>query len=188
MTVAAMFSRHLNEEALVDLAEGAGSAQASQHLASCPLCAEKLEGFRAGLVLASEAEVPEPSAIYWQAFRGQVQRRIAAEGTSPGWTRAWRWLPAAAVLVGLAAFPLVGHGPRHATPLRQAETLEAWVPLPAAEEDNGLLVLESLVVDQGTVTIVAADESPNEAVLGLSDEENDALGKLLRGRLREGSL
>jgi hypothetical protein len=92
-------AKHLSAENLMDLVEGVGDGGARAHLASCSPCRSLLDEAVVGLAWAREAEVPEPSPLYWEAFRRQVGRRIVREVRT-----AWRWrliplLAASAALV-----------------------------------------------------------------------------------------
>ena len=175
--------RHLNDESLMDVLDGAQGGSAARHVALCASCAERLAEAREGLSLARAAEVPEPPALYWQSFPRRVAARLEAAGPSP---RRWRWLvPTVATAVALAA--VVAIVPRQVPEARPspAHTLAAWSALPPAEADPGLPVLQA----------VASDLDPAlecgglaECLADLSDEESQDLVQMLRPAVKDGSL
>ena len=175
-----MAMRHLSDEALMDALEGAGRGPAAEHLASCAGCAARLAQGREGLDLTHAVTVPEPPGLYWESFPRQVARRIDAGAAVRPWGS---WVArglATAVAVGAAlailARPVLLREPS-ATGARANQTLPAWSPLPAAEEDPGLPVLQALgpgvapAVECGGLADCLAD---------LSDEESRDLVRTLR--------
>ena len=139
---------------------------------------------RRGFALAREAEVPEPSPFYWEAFRRQVGHRLVAE-ERPAW-RAWLLPLAAAAAALVVALPFVMRTPE--SPAGGAAPLPSWAALPPAEEDDGLAVLEGLGVVESDL-VAMQDGSDLAAELGdLSDEERAAFADLLRRRMEEGAL
>jgi hypothetical protein len=175
--------RHLSDEALMDVLDGAQGGASARHVAACESCAGRLAEAREGLALARAAEVPEPPGLFWQTF----PRRVAAEVATEPARRRWRgWIvPTFATAVALAA--VVAIIPRHSieTPPSPAPTLAAWSALPPAEADPGLPVLQA----------VAADPDPAlecgglaECLADLSDEESADLVQMLRPAVKDGSL
>lgn len=163
----------MSDEALMDVMDGAGAAEAGEHLRSCADCRERLEEARAGMALAIEAEVPEPSPLYWEGFSRQLGRRLGAQ------PRPWRFvlLPAmAAMAAGLTLVMVRPHG--ESKPLEPPVAfLPAWSPLPAGEEDPGLTALQSVAVDLEPEAECARVE---ECVADLSDDEGGDLAAMLR--------
>jgi hypothetical protein len=170
-------TRHVSDESLPDLAEGGGSEAERAHAAACPPCAARVEETRAALDLARRADVPEPSPLYWEAMRRGVGRRIAEE---PRRTQRWAWLApmaAATAVVAVVAF-LAGRPP---APSASPEPgLPAWSPLPPAEDDASLEVMEGLAATD--VEAGELDEGRGVAAFlaGLSDEDYGALVESLR--------
>src|SRR5712672_889696 len=78
---------HLNAEALVDIAEGTRPETAAPHLASCEACRAQVRELRAMISAAQDAEVPEPSPLFWDHLSSRVGEAVAAEGAS---RRSWR--------------------------------------------------------------------------------------------------
>jgi hypothetical protein len=185
-------AKHLTEAGLLAAADGLEDPAERAHLEACPACREALSGLRDGLDLARRASgVPEPSPQYWDSFRLQVERRIAAEA-GPSW-RALVWarfglaslVPAVAVAVLLIAFgPVMRSGAGGAG--GPAPLLPAWQALPAAPDDAGLEVLQGLAL-QGTDLQAAAEcHSVVECVGDLDDEDSQALADALRKEIPEG--
>jgi len=182
--------RHLSDETLMDALESAAGGAVAEHLAACPACTARLEEARIGLELTREAAVPEPPGIYWQSFPRQVARRIDAAPAArawPAWT-AGTWIArglAATVAVGGALVFLAMPGQRREpspAPTTAAQTLPAWSPLPAAEEDPGLPVLQAL----GPAVIPAVECSGvADCLADLSDEESQDLVDSLRASVKE---
>jgi hypothetical protein len=180
-----MAMRHLSDEALMDALEGAGGGPAAGHLASCADCAARLDEARLGLDLTAVATVPEPPGVYWQSFPRQVARRIDAAPAVRPWGM---WIArgvAATVAVAAAVATLslaLSQRQYSRPPVEVAQTLPAWSPLPAAEEDPGLPVLQALGADA-----VPAMECVGlaECLADLSDEESQDLVRSLRAGVRE---
>jgi len=184
--------RHLSDETLMDALDSAAGGRVAEHLAACPACAARLQDARLGLELTREATVPDPPGIYWQSFPRQVARRIDAAPAHPlrTWTATtWiaRGLVAAVAAGGVLAF-LATPGLRKEplpSPTTAARTLPAWSPLPVAEEDPGLPVLQAL----GPAVIPAVECSGlAECLADLSDEESQDLVNSLRAGLKGTSL
>jgi len=177
-------TRHLSDERLLEAMESGPDAAARAHLEACGECRALLEEAKAGLALASEAEVPEPSPFYWEAFRRQVGHRLVADER-----RSWRvWLlPLAAAAAALVvALPFVMRSPE--SPAGGPAPVPSWAALPPAEEDDGLAVLEGLGVVESDLVAMRDDSDLAEELGDLSDEEEAAFTDLLRRRMEEGAL
>src|SRR5262245_17694670 len=100
---------HLTHEELLELAEGTRLESSAPHLAACGECRDELAGLRAMLSAATEADVPEPSPLFWDHFSARVRAAVAVEqaGTEkramPDWL-SWKIaLPVAACLIAFFA-------------------------------------------------------------------------------------
>jgi hypothetical protein len=171
----------VRDDELMDAAEGTASAGVRRHVQACAACRERVQDAASGLDLARAADVPEPSPLYWEAFRRQVGRKVGAE-------RRWRpaaWAPAlAAAAVAVMAIGLL-------TPDRQAlqptSTLPAWsASLPSAEEEGGLAQLSTLATEAEDLAL-AGCSGVADCLSGLSEEETMALADLLSQELGTGS-
>lgn len=168
-------ARHVTDETLLDALEGTADAESRRHAEACAACAERVEEARGGRVLAREAEVPEPSALYWEAFRRNVGRRI--ESDSAG--RSWRW---ACLPVVAAAAAVLLAVPALRPPFSPAPVLPAWSALPPADQDAGLAVLEGLDIAEADLSAVDGERDMIESLADLSDEEARAFQDALRNR------
>lgn len=174
---------HASVEDLMGVLEGQGARHALSHLDGCAQCRARLEHAREGLLAGRDVDVPEPSPLYWEAFRRQVSRRISADERALGWWRLGPALIAAALLVALVSvLPFRIHGPG-ASPVPQ--TLPAWSALPALEDDGGLSVLEAMTPSAEDLGPAAACGA-GECLAELSDEESLAVAGALRDELAGG--
>jgi hypothetical protein len=181
-------TKHIAEEALLALVDGAGAPSDRAHVEACESCAMRLDEARAGLELALRAEVPEPSALYWEAFRRNVGRMIDAEprGRVLGWRRLLV-LAAAAATVAVVALS-VGHVPRPSgtlTPLASTAVVPAWSALPPTERDEGFAVLEGLATANAGLASWDEGRGLGSFLAGLTDQESQALADTLRGAGQE---
>jgi hypothetical protein len=169
--------RHLSDDAALELAEGGGRDATRAHVAQCAECAGRVEEARAGLAVARRAEVPEPSPLYWEAMRRNLERRIAEEPRR-GWR--WAWLgPLAAAAVAVVALT-IGRTP---APVPSPEPLlSAWSALPPEDEDASLDVLEGLAVVRGDLGPMDEGQGVGAFVAGLSEEDVRTLAESLRGQ------
>jgi anti-sigma factor RsiW len=169
---------HLSEARLVEALEGLGDEGTREHLAECEACAARLGEMERTVRLASGAEVPEPSPLYWETFRQQVGRRIEEAPPRAGWSRFWVPGLAAAVVAGLAivSFVPASHPPL-ATP---TGVLPAWSALPE-DDDAAMTVLRSLGPSEDDIEPFEGGGGVAERIAGLSDDESRRLAEALRG-------
>jgi len=161
---------HLDDETLLDVMEGHATADAARHARECAQCASRVAEAREGWSLASSADVPAPSPLYWTAFRSRLASALAAPKHRPRLPLFAPALLAAAAMIA-AVFYLPGGSlttPRGATPVaRSSPVLEETAALDAP-------VLED---ELGECPDVA------ECVAGLSDDDSRALADALRAEL-----
>lgn len=171
---------HLTEEVLLDVLEGLEGDEARAHAAGCAECARRLEEARAGLALARDAQVPEPSPQFWESFRGQVGRRLPSPGSRFARPAFLAPLLAAAAAVAVALWlpsrDLVAPEPG------AAGVLPAWSALPPAEGDASLEVLAA-VVPMADDALGASCRGAAACLAELTDEESAALTEALRQEL-----
>ncbi len=171
---------HPGDERLIELAQGAGEAGARQHVASCAVCRTQVEELRATLHGLQGVDVPEPSPLYWEAFRRQIARRID-EPTSASAAARWWWLPALAAALALFAFvvprPWRGLAPSP-PPSVAAVALPAWTPLPTIEDDEGLAVLQGLA-STGAMASVGECQDLAECAAELGEHQGEDLARAL---------
>jgi len=177
-------AKHLSEERLLDVVEGAADGDARAHVTVCSACRRRVDEAALGLALAHEAEVPEPTPLYWEAFRRQLGRRILSEGRT-----AWRWrlvplLAAAAALVVIVPSLKAPAGARGSL----APVVPAWSALPPAEEDPGWVVLQGLAASDPELAPPREGRGVAELLGDLSEEESLALTDALQKKLKDGEL
>lgn len=166
---------HLEDDVLLDVIEGAASAEATRHAGECAECARRIADARAGLSMAAGAEAPEPSPLFWDAFRGRVASAIDAP---PARSRYRGFvLPAflaTAAMAAVIAF-LPNDGP---APVAAPASLPAWSSLPAADD----AALEGFP-GAASADDLAGCHDVAECVADLSDEESRAFAEALRAEL-----
>jgi hypothetical protein len=186
-----MTAGHLGEEALIDLMDGVAGAEARAHAASCLHCRARLEQASAGLELTREADVPEPSPLFWDAFRRRVDERIEAGDPEPVWkravfTRVAPWVAAAAAVLAAVAVTLPrAHAPAPAA-APASPGLPAWSALPPAEEDVALDMLAAVVPGNTGLGPLAECDGLGDCLTeaaALSEEESVALADALEREL-----
>jgi len=175
--------RHLTPDEFVDMLESGDAASAPAHLASCAACRKQLDDLRAALTMASGAEVPEPSPLFWDAFSERVRTAIEEDPRprAQWWTRLA--LPATA-LVAAAALVLIVRvsSPRPSTPFapRQAATSDAPAREALPEIDDSLALVAELAAsfDVGEAGLAARGDAEH-AVTHLTDGELTELRRLI---------
>jgi hypothetical protein len=161
---------HLEDDVLLDVIEGAASVEATRHAAECSECALRMDGARAGLALAVGADAPEPSPLFWDAFRRRVASAIEAEPPRrrfggffvPG-------LLAAGAVVALVTFLPIDPGP-------------AVSPAPLVASSAQPVTEEGAGVDAASAYDLECQDVA-ACVAGLTDEESRALAEALRAEL-----
>lgn len=167
-------TKHVSDEALVDLAFGEGRDGDRGHLAACEPCARRLDEVRATLEQARRASVPEPSPLYWEAMRRSVGRQIAAE---PRRAPRWAWLGTVAAAAAAVAIVALSLGRPSPPGLAPESKLPAWSALPPADED---LALEVLAVADVSFAPLEEARTADAILATLSEEEVEALAESLR--------
>jgi len=165
---------HVSEPALLDVLEGGRAGSDREHVAACSACAARLAEAAEGWSLALGAEVPEPPPFYWASLRRVVRRRIEA----PRGTR-WRVILPLSLLAAAAA-AAVSIGPSVRPSIAPSPPVPAWSALPPEDADEGLPVLEGLVLDGGDLTPWDDSRGIGPFLAGLSREDSRALVTALR--------
>lgn len=193
--------RHLSEGELLDLAEGTRPETSAPHLASCEGCRRELAELRSVMAVAAEADVPEPSPLFWDHLSARVREAAAADGQAFAsgrgqyWT-AWRALvPIGALTALLVAGALtlrsgpdlstgVDRGIQSATTDVVPDTID-FAPL---ADDASLSLLADLTSDLDWDVATEAGLAPragavDNVVTALSHEERQELHRLLQEAL-----
>jgi hypothetical protein len=163
--------RHLEDDVLLDVLEGAASVEATRHAGACAECAQRMAEARAGLSMAAGAEAPEPSPLFWDAFRGRVASAIEA----PPARRGYRGLVLPAFLASAAMVAAITFLPTGGPAPVAVPASPAWSSLPAADET-------ALDGFQGADDLAGCRDVA-ECVADLSDEESRAFAEALRAEL-----
>jgi hypothetical protein len=93
---------HLTPEELLDLAEGSRALSSAPHLTACEVCRKQLDDLR-DIMATLDADVPEPSPLFWDHFSARVHEAVTAE-TAPAhsWYSVGRWSWGLAAAMGAA--------------------------------------------------------------------------------------
>jgi hypothetical protein len=166
---------HPEDDALFDVASGSASAEAARHVAACAPCAERVADARVGLALASRAEVPEPSPLFFDAFRGRVA--AALDGAAPPARRRYAGFLLPAFLATAATVAVIAYLPTDVRSPLPSPTASAWSALPAAGDP----AVEGVSTVSAEEIVACRDVA--ECVAGLSEEESRAFADALRAEL-----
>lgn len=79
---------HLSDVEIVDFVEDGLAPARAVHLEACDACRRRAQEARDALARAMEADVPEPSPLFWDSFSDRVREEI--RGTTPGAAAPWR--------------------------------------------------------------------------------------------------
>lgn len=194
---------HVTPDEFIDLAEGTRSEASHPHLAACAACRDQLATLRGTMTLAVDADVPEPSPLFWQKFSTrlgeQIDRIDAGSYRHPwlAWARPRVLVPlsAAAVLALVVAFTA---NPRRTPAPTTAATTAAATAITATATDSTsdaadlaadpLLALVSdlsanMDVDSASASGFAERDSAEHAVTHMSTDELRTLKQLLQAEL-----
>jgi hypothetical protein len=67
---------HLSDIEIVDLIDGTLRADRQRHVDGCDACRAQAEGLRSALLHASDADIPEPSPLFWDHFSARVHDAV----------------------------------------------------------------------------------------------------------------
>jgi hypothetical protein len=185
---------HLSPEEFVDAAEGTRTDASLPHLAECDRCRRELADLRRTMAVAIDADVPEPSPLFWQNLSARIGERIDAE---PGrsWWQAWTRprvlvpLSAAALLVLIVALAPNFQSARVAAPVGPGPTA-AFEPSNDSVDlaaDPLLTLVSDLSANMDLDSVSAAGfadpESAEHAVTHMNTDELTALKQLLQAEM-----
>jgi len=188
---------HLSPEELLDLAEAARPEAASgsaSHLAACAACRDSLADLREALQLVEpmDADVPEPSPLFWEHFSARVRMAIEA-APQPSWTERWLswkvvWLPAAACLVLLTTAIMLRSPSAPQTLTEDAAVNSATDPVPSTIDEPSWTLMTDLAADLDWDAAIEAGLTPapggvDRAILDLSADERRELHRLVEQEL-----
>ncbi|HEX6164812.1 MAG TPA: hypothetical protein VFZ31_15695, partial [Vicinamibacterales bacterium] len=146
---------HLTPDELIDAMEEALAPGRQAHLASCEECRRQVDDLAGALGDAKQANVPEPSPLFWNHFSQRVRAAIDQEqapaGAWPGWLR-WQ------VLLPLGAAAMLILGLMMTMPIEQTppDQSAAFEPAPLEPAGESWVAVEELVGQLDIETASAA--------------------------------
>jgi hypothetical protein len=184
--------KHLSADERLALVEGPGEPR-HPHLAGCEQCRSEVASARAILSGAREADVPEPSPLFWDHFSARVSARIDAEPAAAAdrWRMPWRVLvPLAAAVTVLVATVAVERR-RPVAPARPPVAAVVGEDAAPPPEEGGWVVLGDLAGDFDVETLgdslgYSLSRGADSAVWRLNESERAELMRLLRAEIPGG--
>jgi hypothetical protein len=99
---------HLSETEFIDLLEGTLRDDRARHADTCAMCRTQIDHLRAALASGIEANVPEPSPLFWEHFAQRVQDGLgSADPRRSGWWAAITSMRALTAAGAIAAIVLI---------------------------------------------------------------------------------
>jgi len=98
---------HLDDAQMLDAVDGRADADAVSHLAACGSCRARVDELRTVMLTVGDADVPEPSPLFWDHFPVRVSRAIDASPQPRAWQSASRWLWGSASAAGVVVVMLL---------------------------------------------------------------------------------
>jgi hypothetical protein len=181
--------KHLTPDQLIDALENAPSADAGRHLSDCADCREQLSMAALALKATSDAEIPEPSPLFWEHFSTRVRAAVDVEETPtrqwPQWFRLPVLAPIAALAMVIAVLAITLPRSPGPLPLAIAESTSSDILL---SDDGWTLVADAVGdLDWETATEAGLTVEPgavDRVVMDLNLDEQRALTALLQDALR----
>jgi hypothetical protein len=184
---------HLSDREFVDLIENVLPPARVTHVLDCAACRAEADAMRELLARASEADVPEPSPLFWEHFSSRVREGIehAEIGRSPAWGLGWQWAVPVA-LMAIVAFGVWRWSPRVHAPVPMhseiATAIDAVSEPSDADNDEAWAIVRT-VADETSwddVTDASVHQGSAEgAVAMLTPEERQELVRLLQMETRK---
>jgi hypothetical protein len=194
---------HLTPDQLIDLAEDAAAEAAAPHLQSCEVCRHQVISLRATMSAAADADIPEPSPLFWDHLSHRVREEVArddAPASRTWWTltprASWRGWAIASVAAAVAVSIYVT-APRTLTPAstpffagRRSAAAVSPAPLEpfGAFDDPALTLFADLAeqIDPQAITETGWSShvgAVDEALASLTADERRELQRLLKEEL-----
>ena len=201
---------HLSAEAFVDLLDGTVADASVPHLQRCDRCRTQLAQLRETARTAMQADVPEPSPLFWDHLSARVRDAVREEAvTAPhgaGISERFRalrisWWSVGGLVsaVGAAALVVMLQMPRVGAPLPQEQIgfdsvaqapVEGSEPANTTEPDVTLGFVTDLASGVDWDSAAGFGPSPGEvdrSVANLNDGERVELQRLLNDALGGGA-
>ena len=186
-------TRHLTPEQMIDAAESVRPVDIP-HLASCEQCRRQVSELRDAMSTAANAELPEPSPLFWDHFASRVTEAVASSPPErrsifsfasfpPGaWLRAAIAVAvASAVIMAVVTYDRDGGSRPVPFADRRAEPALADDPLLDLVADLGVDVDWESAAEVGLTT---REGTADRAVTQLTEEERTELQRLLEQELK----
>jgi hypothetical protein len=190
---------HLSSAEFIDYVEGTLASTRAAHVRDCERCRTQADAIGRTLARTSDAQVPEPSPLFWEHFSSRVHEAVASERPDASWGFRVPWLrpmpvALAAALVILVAAVSVYRAPFAVRPPAGADVVASSSPgsgaaTPTAVGDEAW----DLVSDAASgIELEDAHDAgftvhPGEidrAVVDMTPVERAALGRLLQRELK----
>ena len=192
-----LLTDHLDEAALLDVAEGLPSEHTAAHLAGCERCRAQVEELRSAMHLAEDGTVPEPSPLFWDHLSARVAEAVAEErpgeaAVSIDWAARLRnWRAVTAVAVAAAVILAVAVNRRAAPDANSEQTPAALATAaardltPSLDNDPSLSFIADLASDLDWDDAVEAGltsgtDAVERVVQDMSDDERRELRRVLQ--------
>ena len=177
---------HLDPEELVDIAEGTRAESSARHLASCEACRAQLHELRAMMAAVQDADVPEPSPLFWDHLSARISEAVAEEPGAPGigGFRIVQWMLQGGLAVAAAlvlAFVIARHPsapPAHSPSAAATEAAVVPDQLDDPASDDSLALVAALTGDLDI-------DTAREAGLATRGSAEHAVTHMNQGELRE---
>ena len=188
---------HLDDERLLDAAEGRLARAAVAHLETCASCRAQVGELQDVLAQVALVEEPAPSPLFWEHFRARVSAGLepVSQLPAPRIPFGFRWLSGAALAVTLALVTFAAIATRSSSGAGDAPLLTAEAPRPREDaledlaEDEAWMLVRSLADDLDYDTAREAGVTPapgalERAAAELSASEQSALIDLLEQEMK----
>lgn len=189
---------HLDDEQLLDAAEGRHEAASAAHLEGCPSCHAQVRELRDVLSQVALVESPAPSPLFWDHFRNRIRGALdpVPESSLPaGSLFGFRWLSVASVALTLALVTAAALTTRQTVdPIGGPRgTVDSSSSQPASvddlDEDEAWALVRSLADDLDYDVAREAGVAPapgalERAAAELSATEQSALIRLLEEEMK----
>ena len=200
---------HLTDTEIVDFLEDVLPRARVAHLEACAPCRQKAHDARDAMTRAIEADIPEPSPLFWERFSERVHDEIRVAAAAPAGWRRWtnhglRWALSGAIVVAL----LAGAAWRVTAPTLRHNVVPAQSPGPSpagsgqaranddaiddglnADADQAWAVVRTLAdevtwSDAVEVGLAARPDAAERAARTLTSDERSELLRLLEAETR----
>ena len=186
--------RHLDDERLVDAAEGRLEGPEASHLEGCESCQAQVTELRDVLMRVTAIEVPAPSPLFWEHFRSRVSDALDADPAPARRRTGFGWLTAVSsgMTIALVIVAALVRSPE-VEPVRPQETTRSGTPVQAdtddIDADEAWALVRSLAddleyEDARDAGVAPASGALDRAALELSPAEQTALIKLLEEEMK----